>query len=593
MIVLGYNGFAKAADVFSRLYGATGIDRNLIYGHDSSAALVVDGELVAAAEEERFNRQKRTSAFPRQAITWCLKHAGLSLNQVDMFAFAWQFADDVIDRMIHEIADDSTSTAGSKLSRLARLVETHEKLLSPDARVRDFMEKTGFSLPPDRLMLVPHHLCHLMTGHVLHGCEDSAFLISDGRAEWLSSIMGQIVDGQVQIFDDTSVDFRNSLAVLYSIVTRYLGFTPNNDEYKVMGLAAYGDPPHPNPLLGEVLKVRSDGTYTTPFAAHEVASYYELFDRIFGGQEGARESFSYRVRVAAAAQDLVEQVTHHQVKILQGRASLSNLIFEGGLALNCVNNTRILEKSSYKDVHVSFGASDVGVSLGAAFYACNALGEPVHASTSPYLGPSYQPYEIDQALIRHASAIEWRHMENVVEETVNLLEKEVIIAWFQGRMEFGPRALGNRSIIANPSFPDIKDTINRKVKHREPFRPFAPIVLETRAPEVFDMGKKVRSPYMTFVVPVRKKYQKAIQGACHVDMTSRVQTVSPKDNPLLAALLQEFNSRTGIPCLINTSFNIAGEPIVCSPDDAILCFLSTELDYLVLSDILVWRSSGA
>lgn len=593
MIVLGYNGFARAAEIFSRLYNATGIDRNLIYGHDSSAAIIVDGKLVAAAEEERFNREKRTSAFPAKSIEWCLNQVEATFDDVDVFAFAWQFSDDVLEKMIHEIVDDQGLTVSKKLSQLGRLVKTYDGMLSITARIHDFADYTGFEIPLERLMPVPHHLCHLLTGHILSQGGDSAFLVSDGRAEWLSAIIGEISNGKVRMFEDLTVSFRNSLAVLFSVITRYLGFMPNNDEYKVMGLAAYGQPPCPNPLLDKVLKLDENGTYTTPFPAHDVGSYYELFDHVFAGTPEVRESFEYRVRVAAAAQDLVEQVTHRQIEVLQKRTDAHRLVFEGGLALNCVNNTKILEQSSFDDVHVSFGASDVGVSIGAAFQACMNLGMTLRISPSPYLGPSYGPAEIQAALTRHSDHIVWRQMADPIQQTVDILEREQVVAWFQGRMEFGPRALGNRSILANPSFPGIKDTINNRVKHREPFRPFAPIVLEDVASTVFEMGKKQKSPYMTFVMPVRPQYQQVIQGACHVDMTSRVQTVSDSDNPLLAELLREFTARTGIPCLINTSFNVAGEPIVCSPDDAIQCFLSTEIDYLVLGDILVERALPA
>ncbi|MFB8245627.1 carbamoyltransferase [Streptomyces sp. NPDC055952] len=591
MIVLGYNGFGRSAEIFGRLFRATGIDRHLLYGHDSAAALLVDGELVAAVEEERLNREKKTSSFPVNAIRWCLDSAGMSFDDVDTFAFSWQFSEDVLNKMIAEITEDPAASAEQKFARLQRLAETHAAMFSETATLTDFEEHTGHRLDPDRLVRVPHHLAHLMTGYHLSGGGDAAFLVSDGRAEWLSAIMGEVRDGEVKIFDDMTVDSRHSLAMLFSVVTRYLGFVPNNDEYKVMGLAGYGAPPEPNPFLEHVVETRPDGTYRIPFPANAVPAYYELFDRIFGGDEHTREEFGYRVRVACAAQHMLETVTAGQFRTLEARSDLPRVIFEGGLALNCVNNSKLLERSRFTEMDVSFGASDVGVAIGAALCAGAQAGTPPRISTSPYLGPSYDDVEIRAALRQFADRVVWRELDpaDLPREAAALMRDRCVIGWFQGRMEYGPRALGNRSILANPGFPDIKDIINERIKHREQFRPFAPVVLEHLAPEVFELGKKTSSPYMTFVVPVRPEYQEKIQGACHVDATSRIQTVTEQSNPLLARLLREFNELTGIPCLINTSFNVAGEPIVCSPVDALSCFLKTEMDHLFLGNHLVSR----
>jgi len=591
MIVLGYNGFARSAEIFGRLFRATGIDRHLLYGHDSSAALVVDGELVAAVEEERLNREKKTSEYPVDAMRWCLESAGLTFDDVDVFAFSWRFSDDVIDRMIAEITEDRQATAEQKFARLERLAQTHRALFSQDATEADFLEYTGHRLDPGKLVRVPHHIAHLMTGYHLAGGGDAAFLVSDGRAEWLSSIMGEVRDGEVKVFDDLTVDSRHSLAMLFSVVTRYLGFVPNNDEYKVMGLAGYAPPPEPNPFLTDVVETRPDGTYRIPYPANAVPAYYELFDRVFGGGPELREDFGYRVRVASAAQHMLETLTAGQIRTLQARSDLPRVVFEGGLALNCVNNTKLLERSRFTDMDVSFGASDVGVAIGAALYASSQAGTKPRIEATPYLGPSYGREEILAALQEFADQVVWRELEpaDVPGEAASLMRQRCVIGWFQGRMEYGPRALGNRSILANPSFPDIKDIINERIKHREQFRPFAPVVLEHVAPEVFEMGKKKSSPYMTFVVPVRPGYREKIQGACHVDGTSRIQTVTEQSNPLLAELLTRFTELTGIPCLINTSFNVAGEPIVCSPSDALSCYLKTEMDHLFLGNFLVSR----
>ncbi|MFD4633997.1 carbamoyltransferase [Streptomyces sp. NPDC058284] len=595
MIVLGYNGFGKAEELFARLYRATGIDRHLLFGHDSGAALIVDGELVAAVEEERLIRVKKTSRFPADAVSWCLETGGVTLDDVDVVAFSWQFSDDVMDKMIAEITEDGTASPAQKFSRLERLAETYAALFSEEAILADFFEHTGHRLDPRKLKLVPHHLAHLMTGYHLAGGGDTAFVVSDGRAEWLSAIMGEVRDGEVRILDDVSIDSRHSLAMLFSVVTRYLGFMPNNDEYKVMGLAGYAPPPTENPFLEHVVELLPDGTYAIPYPASAVPAYYALFDRIFDAGPSQREDFDFRVRVASAAQQMIEVVTAAQLGVLERRSDLPRLVFEGGLALNCVNNTKLLEGSRFTDMDVSFGASDVGVALGAALHASREAGDDPRPGKSPYLGPEFDRDDILAALDKFAQQVEWREVDagRVPAETVELLRDENVVGWFQGRMEYGPRALGNRSILANPRFPGIKDLINERIKQREQFRPFAPVVLEERASDVFETGKKDSSPYMTFVFPVRPEYQELIQGACHVDGTARIQTINEDSNPRLAQVLRRFNERTGVPCLINTSFNVAGEPIVCSPVDAIACFLNTEMDHLVLDNFFVRRSTEA
>lgn len=590
VIVLGYNGFSKSADLYARHYRATGRDRHMLFGHDSGAAVLVDGELVAAVEEERLNREKKTSAFPINAIRWVLDRAGITLDDVDAIALSWRFSADVMNKMLAEIVAGD-GTIEKKFVRLRRLDEIYREMMSEDAVRADFLTHTGHRMGRDQLVLVPHHLAHLMCGYHLSGGGDTAFVVSDGRAEWLSAIMGEVRDGKVRIFDDVTVTSRDSIATLFGVVTRYLGFVPNNDEYKVMGLAAYGPPPQVNPFLEHVVTLAADGTYSIAHDPRAIRAYYELFDRIFDGGPDSREDFDFRVRVAAAAQHMIEAVTAHQLRALESRTDLPRLVFEGGLALNCVNNTKLFERSRFELMDVSYGASDPGVAIGAAFYAAHMAGAPVRATTSPYLGPSYTDEAMAETLRKYADRIAWRELApgSVTAETAELLREKNVIGWFQGRTEYGPRALGNRSILANPKFADIKDIINTRIKHREPFRPFAPVVLDDVAPRVFEMGKKRSSPYMTFVFAVRDEYVDRIPGACHVDGTSRIQTVNDDDNPDLAELLRLFTERTGVPCLINTSFNIAGEPIVCSPADAVECFLKTEMDYLVLGRFLVTK----
>ncbi|WP_326807125.1 carbamoyltransferase [Streptomyces sp. NBC_01775] len=592
MIVLGYNGFTRGAELFGRLYGATGVGRNLLVGHDAAAALSIDGEVVAAVEEERLSRIKKTSDFPANAIKWCLDFAGVGLDQVDVFAFPWRFSPTVAEEMISQICQaDMPVTA--KFEALRSTGELYTDMLSRDAVHGDFVQRTGYELDPNKLALVPHHLAHLMCGAYLAGGGDAAFLVSDGRAETLSSVMGELRNGVVRLFDESTVDMTSSLGVAYGRITRYLGFVPNNDEYKVMGLAAYGPTPRHNPLLERVVRLHENGSYTIS-VPRDIGAYYALFDDLFGGDGEKREEFDFRVKVAGFAQHMAEAVTAHQLRTLTAASSLDTLLFEGGLALNCVANTKMLERSSFTGMEVSFGASDPGVAIGAAVYTAGLRNRPTAAVTTPYLGPAYDETHILDALAEHADRVEWREepdATSVAATTAELLAGKNVVGWFQGRAEFGPRALGSRSILANPAFPDIKDVINLRVKHREPFRPFAPVVLESEAPRVFELGKKTSSAYMTFVFPVREEYRERIPGACHVDGTARVQTVDERQNPALTELLRTFTARTDVPCLLNTSFNVAGEPIVCSPRDALECFLATEIDYLVIDRFVVTKKA--
>lgn len=592
MIVVGYNGFPRAAERFASLYGRTGIDRNRLLGHDAAASVFVDGKLVAAVEEERLSRAKRTSAMPVGALRFCLEQAGITAADVDLFAFAWCFDDEVMRRLVRETIDRPTSI-GDTFDQLGRLATLHQDVIAPETVRRDLEATLGEEVGPERLLLVPHHTAHLMCGYYLSGGGDTAFLISDGRAECCSSIAGHVTNRTITMFEDMEVGIGDSLAQLYSKVTRYLGFVPNNDEYKVMGLAAFGPkrPLTPNPLFeAGVVQLREHGRYTVDVdnVLHDKQTYYALFDELFGFSAPPVE-FDAMARVAASVQDVVERVTAHQLDELRARTDHSRVLLEGGLALNCVNNTRLADRGAFSDVRVSFGASDPGVAIGAGFLPFFQEGTEPVAAGSPYLGPEFCDEDIAAQLRSRSDALTWTEYDedDLLSVVVELLRGPAVVGWFQGRTEYGPRALGNRSILANPRFPQIQDIVNSRVKKRELFRPFAPVILEDRASEVFDLGDRTGSPYMTMAFSVRPAFSDAIPGALHVDGTSRIQTVSSQQNPRLASLLKRLGEEDGLPCLINTSFNVAGEPIVSSPGDAVQCFMGTEIDALVLGNTLV------
>jgi carbamoyltransferase len=594
MIVLGWNGFSRGAEIFAEYFGAVGTEKYYILGHDAGASLLVDGELVAAAEEERFNREKKTSDFPINAVQYCLDHAGVQFSDIDLIAIPWDFGALAFDMTLADLASTPMEPL-AKLGRLNNIGQLFANVLGREAMLADFAARTGFTPDRDKVVFVPHHFAHVTTGYYLSGMKDSAFLISDGRAELLSSLIGEIRDGQIKIFSESLITAHDSMGNLFGSITRYLGFVPNNDEYKVMGLSGFAEPPSPNPFLEHFVTLHDDGRYSLvmPHDLENPKCFDPLLEKHFGPLQ---DTVEYKANLAAAAQEMLTVVTSHQLRALESKTDLNHLLFEGGVALNCVNNTKLLEGSRFDDMEVSFGASDTGVTIGAAVYAWSNhpdnAGKKLSAPVpTPYLGPEYDEAAIEETLREFSDRVEWTKLgdDEVIDQVAKLLTEKVVIGWFEGRIEHGPRALGHRSILANPSFSDIKDVINTRVKHREPFRPFAPIVLESDAPKIFEMGKKTRSPYMTFVFPVRPEFHDVIPGATHVDGTSRVQTITDEETPRLAALLRQFTALTDVPCLINTSFNVAGEPIVCAPADALNCFLGTEIDYLMLGNHLVTK----
>ncbi|MFJ9826750.1 carbamoyltransferase [Streptomyces sp. NPDC101160] len=587
------------SEFFSERLGATGINKHYLLGHDAAAAVLIDGRLVAAVEEERLNREKKTTDFPVNAIDWCLKEAGITFEDVDLFAFPWNWTPRILDE-IRDGIRTSPLAEDAKTRLMGDMADLFDQVVSHEAMLADFEARTGHRPDPAKVRFVPHHLAHATTGYYLAGMKDAAFLVSDGRAERFSTLTGEIRDGRITVFDDSVTGAQYSMGTLFSSITRFLGFVPNNDEYKVMGLAGYAEPPTPNPFLDDLLRLHDDGRYsfTKPLQTDNLHSHDALFEEYFGPFE---DTLEYTSRVAAAAQQMLNVATAHQVRHLEKRTDLDRLLFEGGVALNCLNNTPLFEGSRFEDMQVSFGASDTGITIGAAAHAW--LDDPgttpsdilaASAPVTPYLGPAYDEAAIEEALEGFAGRVVVSRLDDdeVVEQVAKLLTEKVVIGWFEGRVEHGPRALGHRSILANPGFDDIKDIINTRVKHREPFRPFAPLVLEEQAPEIFDMGRKTSSPHMTFVFPVRDAYKDRIPGAVHVDGTSRIQTLTDEGTPRLTALLRRFIELTGTPCLINTSFNVAGEPIVCSPVDALNCFMGTEIDYLVLGNHLIAKNES-
>ena len=583
MIVLGYNGFSNSAAFFDAYFGSRGKDRHLLMGHDAAAALFKEGILVAAAEEERFSRIKKTSDFPGHAIRYCLQEAGIAVTDIDYVTMPWDCNEKWLNDLLIAILQKE-GTLLEKLELLGKMKSFYFQVASHEKVIEDFNSNMGTDFGPEKFIFVPHHLAHVMCGFFLSEMKESAFLVTDGRGEAYSSIMGKIDRNHFEIFDWVSIS--NSIGILYRKFTRYLGFTPNSDEYKVMALSAFVQSP-PQYDVNQFIEFLPNGRFKIVLpGGDDHLSYYRFFEKFFG--EKTEKTFN---NMAYFIQQLTEMVIWHQVSFLQDKVDNDTLFIEGGVALNCVNNSKVLAKSRFKDVHVGFAANDTGVAIGAAFFPFYDQKQFQNNTITPYLGPAFSNSDILTALQAKSDQIIFRELEEsqLLEEVVEQLAHKKIIGWFQGKMEYGPRALGNRSILASPVFPDMKDIINAKVKYREPFRPFAGVTIESEADQYFEMGKKKTSPFMTFVFDAKPSVKDKVISALHVDGTSRLQTISEQQNPRLYRLLLAFSKKTGITCLINTSFNVQGEPIVCSPTDAVNCFLNSGIDVLVLDRFVVYK----
>jgi carbamoyltransferase len=555
------------------------------YYHDSAAVLLRDGFISAAAQEERFTRKKHDDAFPRHAVRSCLSQAGVTIADVDYVIF-YDKPFTKFERIL-QIAVDHWPMGYCQFMQ-AMPIWLKEKLW--------IKQKIAEELSYDGIILFSeHHLSHAASAYLSSSFDDATIVTLDGVGEWETTAVGFGEGNDIRLTQ--VIHFPHSLGLLYSAVTGYLGFKVNSAEYKVMGLAPYGDPHAYLDKMRELIDLKEDGSYRLNM---EYFAYtYGLrmtsgaFHRLFGGAPRVPEApLTQRHRdIAAALQMVTEEVVLRIVRHAYEEHPSRNLCMAGGVALNCVANGRILREGPFENIFVQPAAGDAGGALGAAQYLWHAvLGHGktggtmmTHAS----LGPEYSDSEVETYLRSPRSGVRrpngdlrWTHFDSdeaLVEHVASLIDGENVIGWFQGRMEFGPRALGNRSIIADARRRENWQRVNVKIKFRESFRPFAPAVLAGKASEWFDLH--CESPYMLLVADVRRN---DIPAVTHVDGSARIQTVRRDQNPLYHDLIQAFYERTGCPVIINTSFNIRGEPIVCTPGDALRCFLATDMDYLVL-----------
>lgn len=554
--------------------------------HDSSAAIVVDGKLIAAAEEERFRRIKHVKGFPRNAIRFCLDYAGVTMQDVDSICASWRpWVLRVRATQALKSFFTSASLFKAKASRgMGQMQNEWMELF----RLRRLIEE-NFGKGKYTLEYIDHHLAHAVSAFYCSGFEKAAILTIDGAGEADTTALW-IGEGR-NIKKLTGVRLPNSLGQFYAAVTGFLGFKIQSDEYKVMGLAAYGEPVYADYLRKHVIELLPNGLFRIdPYFIDYHLSRNGIFRRktveVFGQPRNRNEEVTKQhADIAASAQVVVEETIFHLANYLYRVTKSDTLCMAGGVALNSVANGKLALHTPFREIFIQPAASDAGSSLGAALYLYHKLSQAERnfIMHDAYFGPSFSPAECKAAL--EEKNIPYRHdtEENLIRQTAQSLADGKLVCWFQGRMEWGPRALGSRSMIADPRRKEMKDIINDRVKKRESFRPFAPSILSEKADEFFEHYH--HAPFMQFTFPVKKDRVDTIRAVVHVDGTARPQAVVKDSNPRYWKLIDEFRRITGIPCILNTSYNVQ-EPIVCTPGDAIRTFLETRMDLLVIGDYI-------
>jgi carbamoyltransferase len=581
------------------------------YYHDSAAALVVDGKIVAAAQEERFTRRKHDSAFPTQAVAYCLHEAGLALTAVDYVTF-YDKPLLKFDRLLETYL--AFAPAGFASFRTAIPVWIKEKLFQD----RELRQALGGQYKR-RFVYAAHHISHAASAFFPSPFEEAAILTLDGVGEWATATYGSGRGNKLRLTHE--LRFPHSIGLLYSAFTYYCGFKVNSGEYKLMGLAPYGQPRYVDPILEKIVRVKDDGSI---WMDQKYFNYCQgltmtskAFDDVFGGPPRTPESpiTEREMDIAASVQKVTEDAMLKAARHVHAQTGLRNLCLAGGVALNCVANGRILREGPFDHIWIQPAAGDAGGSLGAALHVWHQLlghprqPQPHDSMNGSLLGPSSTQDRIRAFLATSgAKYTEYPDDESLCSAVADLMTGDNVIGWFQGRMEFGPRALGARSIIGDARSPVLQSTMNLKTKFRESFRPFAPVVLKERVADYFEMEPGTDSPYMLLVAPVRedhrigsdgnqargldrvKMIRSDIPAVTHVDYSARIQTVDRERHGRFYDLVKAFEQKTGCPVIINTSFNVRGEPIVCTPEQAYRCFMATKMDVLVLERAVLLKT---
>ena len=555
------------------------------YSNDAAASLVTDGHVVAACQEERFRRVKHYSGFPEEAIAYCLKEGGVGMGDIDEVAFFWNPG-------LH--AESFYRGSAGRRHHLEFLSSVPNYLLNGwfdghgvDSMRQEVRLKTGKVLG---IEYVTHHLAHAASTFYRSNFDESAILLVDGYGERASTTIARGRGTEIETL--RTIDFPHSIGSFYAAFTQYLGFRANNGEGKVMGLASYGRPSEYTEPVSKLIRLTDEGfevdlSYFSYFV-ERTRRYTPKLLALLGPERRADETLEQRhFDIAHAMQQRTEEVLLHLARLTREQTGSDRLCMAGGVVLNCVANARIQREVGFERCFFQPCSSDAGTSMRAALWVAHRRGAPrvTHPETD-YLGPGFDSEEIGVELDK--GGIPAQRLDDVCAVAAEAVAAGRIIGWFQGRAEFGPRALGNRSMVCDPRRPDMKDVLNARVKFREPFRPFAPSVAEDAAGTYFD-DRGVPSPFMLLVYDTRPEHVETLPSITHVDGGARVQTVSAQQNPRYHRLITEVGKRTGVPCVLNTSFNIRGEPIVNTPQDALKCFFTTDMDLLFLGDWVVWK----
>lgn len=594
--------------------------------HDSAAALVMDGEIIAAAQEERFTRKKHDAGFPANAIESCLALGGITLKDVDYIAF-YDKPLVKFERLLETYL--AFAPKGFRSFVAAMPVWLKEKLFLKDVLKKELAALGGIqlkALPP--ILFNEHHKSHAASAFYASPFEKAAVICLDGVGEWATSSVW-LGEGN-ELNPQWELDFPHSLGLLYSAFTYYTGFRVNSGEYKVMGLAPYGEPRYVDLILDKLVDLKDDGTFRLDMSYFNYATGLTMTNKKFADLFGAPacepdSTVTQReMDIARSIQVVTEEIVLKICNTVHKELGTEYLCLAGGVALNCVANGRILREGPFKDIWIQPAAGDAGGAIGAALTAWYEYLEKSRQVVNgadfmagSYLGPRHSNEDIIQYLDSVGARYQKLDDSELMPKLAEILDDEQVIGWFQGRMEFGPRSLGGRSIIGDARSQKMQSTMNLKIKYRESFRPFAPVVSAENVSEWFEIDRP--SPYMLLVAPIKEdKHIKMtveqeqlfgidklnipkseIPAVTHVDYSARIQTVHKETNPRFHQLLGAFNQRTGCPVLVNTSFNVRGEPIVCTPEDAYRCFMRTEMDYLVMENVLIskadqpeWKEKG-
>jgi carbamoyltransferase len=580
--------------------------------HDSAAALVRDGEIIAAAQEERFTRKKHDNRFPADAVNYCLEAGGLRAEELDYVVF-YEKPLLKFERLLETYI--SYAPRGFRQFLMGMPLWLRQKLHLPRE-----MDRALGNRYEGRYVFTEHHESHAASAFFPSPFDVAAILTMDGVGEWATASFGTGINNKIEVTH--VMQFPHSLGLLYSAFTYFTGFRVNSGEYKMMGLAPYGEPKYYDLIMDKLIDLKEDGSFRLNMSylpyCHKTVMTGGKFEELFGGPPRKLESplTQREMDIAASIQAVTEEIMLRAAQHVHRQTGMKNLVLAGGVALNCVGNGRILREGPFENIWIQPAAGDAGGALGAALFVWYQLldnerkVDDMDKQRASLLGPDYSSEQIRQFLDSvNAGYHSFTDEEQLIDKVAELMNDEKVIGWFQGRMEFGPRALGNRSIIGDARSEKMQSLMNRKIKFRESFRPFAPCVLREDVKDYFEMRNEEDSPYMLLVAYVRedkrlqpdvpletlkgldklKVKRSVVPAVTHVDYSARIQTVDAQRHPKLHRLMSTFKDKTGCPVIINTSFNIRGEPIVCSPEHAYRCFMATNMDVLVMENLLLYK----